>query len=701
MPPAAMPTRPPVFFVERTPLPGSPAALAGLKAGDAVLTFGEAQSIEEVAALLRPGARIAARVMGRNGVVQDRVVAPKSFDPNKPHSLLGCQITDICPIRFTPHPAMRGLAPEPPSAAPEAAEPEPEQPAVRSANVVESVAFLKQLSQPHWHEDTAKPANGDEESGIGEDGSSSSDDQEEPQKPPVQVTKVTPLRTASDKRAVGSSSKDRGSTAALVDDRCPFARWRWRSRCMLLAASLLNLGHGCAFLAAPTLGSETAAVVAAFRSDLWRLASTACIAGAQPVAGDDEEGEQRFRRWLLEDDDDARPSTGGVPLSHPSDTFDGEFDEVAADASLTFHAFVRVALLVASLQLVLTAAGVALALLPADGVSASGGRGLSDTLLVRGLRRCAKRLSCVLGFVYPPAALLLWLLLAGATMYCVAFRFEADDLLRRYWDCLQPESGPRGDRLGGARAFESVVTVAVVCATADLSAVLGLFAACSLIGWRVVLRASMMVFGVLSAIGGGLLASFGSVLLNAADESAAALPGMAARGLILIGVAMCPLGILGTLAAKREQTALLQLHSVMLSVLSLALAALCVFLLVGGAEALRPSLERMVGDEPDRVENDVDRIVSLLQNHRLGLSAASVLGLFLLAMNGTMAIGLRWIVSGHIDLTDEAREHTRRAGIAPVEEKSGLLEEEDEEDEDGDLNEWPEEWEDVDGSAAS
>ena len=70
-------------------------------------------------------------------------------------------------------------------------------------------------------------------------------------------------------------------------------------------------------------------------------------------------------------------------------------------------------------------------------------------------------------------------------------------------------------------------------------------------------------------------------------------------------------------------------------------------------------------------------------------------------MNGTMAIGLRWIVSGHIDLTDEAREHTRRAGIAPVEEKSGLLEEEDEEDEDGDLNEWPEEWEDVDGSAAS
>ena len=49
----------------------------------------------------------------------------------------------------------------------------------------------------------------------------------------------------------------------------------------------------------------------------------------------------------------------------------------------------------------------------------------------------------------------------------------------------------------------------------------------------------------------------------------------------------------------------------------------------------------------------------------------------------------------------DAREHTRRAGIAPVEEKSGLLEEEDEEDEDGDLNEWPEEWEDVDGSAAS
>jgi hypothetical protein len=31
------------------------------------------------------------------------------WDQRNPHSLLGCQIVDSCPLEFTPHPALVGV----------------------------------------------------------------------------------------------------------------------------------------------------------------------------------------------------------------------------------------------------------------------------------------------------------------------------------------------------------------------------------------------------------------------------------------------------------------------------------------------------------------------------------------------------------------------------------------------------------------
>ena len=53
----------------------------------------------DVAGAAAAGSTIVAEVMGKNGVVYERVVRPRSFDPSNPQSLLGCQITDMCPIR--------------------------------------------------------------------------------------------------------------------------------------------------------------------------------------------------------------------------------------------------------------------------------------------------------------------------------------------------------------------------------------------------------------------------------------------------------------------------------------------------------------------------------------------------------------------------------------------------------------------------
>jgi len=183
-----------------------------------------------------------------------------------------------------------------------------------------------------------------------------------------------------------------------------------------------------------------------------------------------------------------------------------------------------------------------------------------------------------------------------------------------------------------------------------------------------------------------VLASLGVVLLNVADERNVAIERLTAQGLLVVGGATLPLGILGGLAAKREETHLLQLHAALVAMLSLGFATLCVLLLVGGAESLRPSLERMVVDAPSSDDDKVDRLVGLLQTHRASLSAASVLGLFLLAMDGTMAVGLGWIVAGHIDLNEDS-EYQRVRGSTMI----AVAEGEEEEEQQGDML-WPDDW---------
>ena len=61
----------------------------------------------------------------------------------------------------------------------------------------------------------------------------------------------------------------------------------------------------------------------------------------------------------------------------------------------------------------------------------------------------------------------------------------------------------------------------------------------------------------------------------------------------------------------------------------------------GGAHAAKqPMLERVLGGQ------DVDATLDLVQANKTSLSIASVLGLFLLAINGAMTMGLRSAVHG-------------------------------------------------------
>lgn len=100
--------------------------------------------------------------------------------------------------------------------------------------------------------------------------------------------------------------------------------------------------------------------------------------------------------------------------------------------------------------------------------------------------------------------------------YCVAFDFEAKMLVHRYWQCLGinlDEVAASGTKSSWGIQADSVRTTAAVCATADVSAVLGLFSACHLIGWRKVLRAGVMAFNCLSG-GAGVLVTLVGLMLR-------------------------------------------------------------------------------------------------------------------------------------------------------------------------------------------
>ena len=622
----------------------------------------------DVAALLQPNSKISVEVMGKDGVLQDRVVMPRAFDPSKPNSLLGCQITDICPARFAPHPAMRDVARKKKDEErrrkqqrdEEEEEARRRSQSTRSAPAMSSREFLHQL--PSWHDEDGGPKGRDDgeqeldaaEEEDGWSGDGGWDDYAEEDLEAYANEKSAPHGGG----GLGNGSMEDVQIASGPQES------RWRSRCVLVVASLLNLGHGGAFLAAPSFGSETGSLINTFRQDLWRLATAACDADTRRVL---QHEHPHVMRAMSEDEGelDLMFTDGGVYVDdneEDDDEFEGgEDDDVVGGSTsssssmssstsfdephLSFGGFVRVAMVATGLELLLAACGVALALLPLPEK-----RDPSSLAATMHVPRCFHDVRRVLAAFYPPAALLLWLLLAAMATYCLAYRWDANELLRRYWECLdvsdaaslQDEEGEEGGAATSSnqRYFESVDVVAMVCASADLSAVLGLFAACALIGWRKVLGAGMVAFGGLGVVGGFLLTWSGVVLHGSHGQTLAFAPGALSN----LGGAMTALGLLGAAAGTTERDLLLKLHAALLAIVALIAAAASAALLsagAGGAHAAKqPMLERVLGGQ------DVDATLDLVQANKTSLSIASVLGLFLLAINGAMTMGLRSAVHG-------------------------------------------------------
>ena len=99
----------PFAFVDKDPMPKTPAHAAGLRRGDAILKIGDAEHLRDVQAQLQAslGAPVAALVIDARGRFLKKFVVPHVWDEWAPQSLLGCQMSDSCPADLQPtHPAL-------------------------------------------------------------------------------------------------------------------------------------------------------------------------------------------------------------------------------------------------------------------------------------------------------------------------------------------------------------------------------------------------------------------------------------------------------------------------------------------------------------------------------------------------------------------------------------------------------------------
>lgn len=276
------------------------------------------------------------------------------------------------------------------------------------------------------------------------------------------------------------------------------------------------------------------------------------------------------------------------------------------------------------------------------------------------------QLSFAVNIIYPVAAVFLWLLLAASTMcaaaraiaalspllscawrptrrYCITFGLEAQALVHRYWECLGVQAGGKdrvGDGAEWAAFSDDVRTLAWVCASADVSAVMGLFAACSLIGWRRVARASVLAFSGMNALAGVCLALLG-VMLRIDEVVDQPVDTVA----IVLGLMVLTTSVLGFVAAQNELLHLLQLYAVLLSVCTTLMCILGIVVFVDGEEVIGGWIKGLGGSPSDSIGAiHVEELIGSFQAHRLVASATAVLVLFFLVLNVSMVLSLRWML---------------------------------------------------------
>jgi hypothetical protein len=462
-------------------------------------------------------------------------------------------------------------------------------------------------------------------------------------------------------RASASGSEQGGSKAVMA---CCRLALLVSSAGSLVSVALLSAGPSILDADQHAMGAAAATskystdrpseILPAFKQDLWRLASVECgnsalpadttaFAPAKTLAARDLNGNSLPSQPNVSERPAGPVASQAATIARKQRSLSGSAESLEAkheqqgwrqdpsESVLSVDSFVHTIAAAVVLQLVLCVAGLGLALLPLFAMP---------------------RLHCLLAVVYPLTAVALWLLLAAATMYCVVFRLEAEVLVHRYWQCLDPllssttlQQLEESRKERTAQLYSDVTAAAVLCASGDGFTVLGLFAVCTIIGWRRVLRTSVMLVSALSAAVGAALLALGAKLH--ADQAT----GSSGDEIIMgVGGAILLTSLLGLNAARREQLMMLRLFAALQCLCGAALLAILGVVYFAGVEVLVSHaggwLGRLYGGSG--VDQDVLTMHELamhLQEHRLATSTAAVLLLLLLVANASMVVALRWLIA--------------------------------------------------------
>ena len=106
---APPPSARPFAYVDKDPGPTTPAAKAGIRRGDALLRIGDASHLRDVQGQLQASLNqpLPVLVIDKKGRFMKKWVVPHSWDQWAPASLLGCQMSDQCPLDLqVSHPAV-------------------------------------------------------------------------------------------------------------------------------------------------------------------------------------------------------------------------------------------------------------------------------------------------------------------------------------------------------------------------------------------------------------------------------------------------------------------------------------------------------------------------------------------------------------------------------------------------------------------
>ena len=598
----------PFAWVEIPPTPGSPAAEAGLGVGDGIVAIGSARSVNEIPSQISEGVPVPFVVVSPIdfGLVHLTVI-PRRFDPTMPHSLLGCQLVDS-PAGFA-------------------------DPRIRAYGSPEGRAKLSDATEPAM-------AGGAPAAGVTKPvkptESVSGDDA-----PAVSsrialvvcclgMTLVTSLMMRAP-MVVDAGSSGRAATRPILSSEMRY-----------MLPLVCHMGEGNANAAAFTARSlsemadssgQRNATAGSFSVD----ASGAPPAGSFPLLPSVGLGAPRTTLPpLAAPGGDAMSGAVDLPssrLSMQHVSVPAAADEADADEPISPPPFQRAAFSIAWLQLLVSFIGMTLAVTP------SGSMG------------------CLRNFVsiaFPVGALLMWLLMTAAAMYCLAFRSEASSAIHAYWRCLRPELTTKLIRERETRIRDVTADLltdanatALLCCLNGLITIAALIAGCYVISWRRVLRAALLVGSAGSGIAGFVLASLGT-MLHIDGVLAPPLDVL----LICSGLFIVLLSMLGLCAALHEHRSLLQCYATMLLSSATALAGVCAYVFAEGLAALQGFLDRLgvglthaglgkTGADGQPVGLRAQEVAQLVQANRLSFALASVVVAFVLALNVALACGLR------------------------------------------------------------